>query len=110
VKLITQRFYDGDGNWTRTKVHWSHEGIWYNRENREFWLEQKPDHYMMTWDGEEETWVGVLQQINLPGAGPIFVGFGRIVFESYGYVTFWAGPNDWIEGDTDALCAVLSGP
>lgn len=110
VKLITQQFYDRDGNWTRTQVHWSFEGIWYNHENPEFWLEEKPLHYMTTWDGEEETWVGMVQQINLPGAGPIFFGAGRIVFDSDWNITFWAGPNDWIEGDTDALCAALSGP
>jgi len=110
VKLITQQFYDRDGNWTRTQMHMFHEGIWYNDENPEFWLQQKPDHCMVTWDGEGETWVGLPQLINLPGAGPIFFGAGRIVFDSEWNITFWAGPNDWVEGDTDALCAALSGP
>jgi hypothetical protein len=110
MKLITQRFYDRDGNWIRTQVHMSHEGIWYNKKNPEFWLEAKPDHCMITFDEAGETWVGLPQLINLPGAGPIFFGAGRIVLDSDGWVTFWAGPNDWVAGDTDALCAALSGP
>jgi hypothetical protein len=110
VRLTTQKFYDKDGNWTRTQVHLSFEGIWYNYQSPEFALEEKQLHYMITMDGEEETWVGMVQQINLPGAGPIFFGAGRIVVDGDGNVTFWAGPNDWIEGDLDALCAALSGP
>jgi hypothetical protein len=108
VKLRIQDFYDRDGTWTRTQVHLSFEGIWYNHDNG-FGLEEKPLHYMFTFDEEGETMVGMVQQINLPGAGPIIFGAGRVVLEG-GEVTFWAGPNDWIAGDFDALCSALSGP
>jgi hypothetical protein len=109
VRVITQTFYDRHGNWTRTQVHLSFEGIWYNHDTG-FGLEEKPLHYMFTFDEEGETLVGLVQHINLPGAGPIIFGAGRVMVDNEGNFTFWAGPNDWIAGDFDALCSALSGP
>ena len=82
AKLITQQFYDRDGNWTRTQVHCSLEGIWYNHEDPSIWLEEKPAHYTLTFDEAGETWVGVPQLNNLPGTGPIFGRFAASMWEA----------------------------
>lgn len=110
VRLRTKLFYDKDGNWTHTTYHWTINGIWYNHEHPEMWLEEKTAQYTVTIDEEGQTWVGQVQNINLPGAGPIFFGAGKFVMDNEGNFTFWAGPNDYIEGNLDALCAALSPP
>ena len=111
VKLHTLVFRDKDDNWIRTKVHYTFDGVWYNRENPDFYLEENTAHYTITFDEGGETWVGLVQSLQLPDGGPpIFFGAGRVVVDSEGNITFWAGPNDFIEGNFDALCAALTPP
>jgi hypothetical protein len=111
VKLHTLVFRDKDDNWIRTKVHYTFDGVWYNSKYPEFYLEENTAHYTITFDEGGETWVGLVQSLQLPDGGPpIFFGAGRLVVDSDGYITFWAGPNDFIDGNFDALCAALSPP
>ena len=109
VQLRTMVFYDGEGNWTRTKVHHTFHGVWYNHDHPEIYLVENPAHYTITFDEGGETWVGLVQSLQLPdGGAPIFFGAGRIEVDNEGNITFWAGPNDFVEGNFDALCAALT--
>jgi hypothetical protein len=112
VKTRTMDFYDGEGNWTRTRIHYNFTGVWYNHDHPEIWLEENPGTYTVIVDKEGETVVvGLVQSLQLPdGGAPIFFGAGRLEFNSEGDLVFWAGPNDFIAGDVAALCAALTPP
>lgn len=104
-------FYDGDGNWTRTQEHWTADGYVYNLNDPNLWLPEKTVHNMaIYYESGESTMVGPLVNVTLPGGGSIFHAVGRLVYDSEGNLTFYAGHNDWIDGNTDALCAALGGP
>jgi hypothetical protein len=65
----------------------------------------------ITYDREgffsSSTDVGVVFHFVVPGTGVVFAQTGRLVFEEGG-ITFQAGQNQLVEGDTATLCAALS--
>jgi hypothetical protein len=107
-------YYDKDGNRTREVEHYAWNGIVYNSLHPEILLVEKPTHYKVGYDPDGlQTWVGLFINIHVPGQGPVFRGSGRELaywIDGDYYLTFWAGPSDYIEGDTDALCAALRVP
>ena len=108
VDVRATNFYDQDGNWIRTQEHWTLNGFVYNSEDPTHWLPENPTHLTITYDeAGGQVYVGRLITIQVPGQGIIWEAAGRQVWDSDWNLTFWAGPNDWLEGDTDALCAAL---
>lgn len=104
-------FYDRDGNWVRTQEHWTGDGYVYNKDDPNLWFPENTVHNMGIYDASGGlTIVGKLVNITIPGEGVVFRTAGRVVYDSEGNLIFYAGDNDWIEGDKDALCAALRGP
>jgi hypothetical protein len=53
------------------------------------------------------SYVGSIYQITIPGAGATLLETGRIVLDRDGNVYFEAGPHQFYDGDSAALCAAL---
>jgi len=114
MDVRVREHYDKDGNWVRAVEHYDWNGIVYNNQHPEIFLVEKPTHYNVTYypDGLQ-AWVGLIISIHVPGEGPVFRGAGRgaLYWLDDGYdLVYYMGHNDWIEGNTDALCAALRAP
>lgn len=112
IDLRVRQHYDQDGNWVRAVEHYNWDGIVYNSEHPEIFLEENTTHFKITYDPDGlETWVGLAISIFLPGEGQVLFGAGRVQLywvDGQPIFTFFAGQSDWMEGDTGRLCAALA--
>lgn len=105
-------FFDKDGNLLRIRFRWTAEDIVYKNSldkskqlipeplwgaNR--WIDVKTGEMVQT---------GAYTRITAPGWGPLYVGFGRLIFSGDGTLTFYAGQSSEVDGDFAKFCAYMA--
>ena len=102
-------FFNKDGEWIKTKWHWTLEGYVYNADAPENQLPYKNAVYNETYDVEtgEDRISGLWALITIPGYGSIFMDVGLIVFDEDFNIIFEAGKHQWWYANVDALCEHL---
>jgi hypothetical protein len=104
-------FFDKDGNWIRTQMHWKALDYLYSSKYPEGLILTGTASVMVRfWAGENGEDFQSVQGLNIgiivPGYGPLFYEAGKIVFDWNGpEVVFAAGKHkDWNFGEIEALC------
>ncbi len=100
-------YFDKDGNWIRSKLHWTVEGKVYNFDNPDNYLPYKNAVYNVFNYPESQRIAGLWALVTVPGEGAIFMDVGLIIFDANG-VAFEAGKHQWWDGNVDALCGHLA--
>ena len=106
-------FFDKSGNAIRDLAVVNLDGFskYYNSTDPDRFVEGGPHEVQVQrFDFAENTYtfMGPGWRINLPGQGVIFLTTGRLVVDwGTKEVLFQAGPQDWLEGNLDELCAAL---
>jgi hypothetical protein len=106
-------FYDNAGTLIRELVVGRVDGFsrYYNASDPTHVVEGGPNEVQISRyesPGSIGTVMGPAFRVNLPGQGVIFLMAGRLVIDlNTGDVLFEAGPQDWLEGNLDKLCAAL---
>lgn len=107
--------YDRDGNITRANYHQSFTySTYYNSEFPDVRIEGGPgegqnDLVVYNGDAPFDIVTGPIIKINVPGWGVIFHQVGRLVVDlNTGEFLVQTGPQDWLNGNVDALCAALT--
>jgi hypothetical protein len=111
VKVIAQ--YDKDGNLVKVNQHGSTGGrsTFFNSVNPEISVTGGPEQNVTRSDFEKMTFKvsGLNYKVTIPGVGMVFHQGGHYTCNMLtGEWTQVGGPNDWLSGDVDALCAALA--
>jgi len=110
--------FNSDGSLNRTFFNLQYpDGIYYNANDPSYWLAGKAEHtqqwmYFQNGMATKFVEVGPVFKVTVPGYGVVFHATGRKIWEYNQDLGQWentwgAGPSDYLEGNSDALCAAL---
>ena len=108
--LYGKDFYDNDGNWLRTQIHWkAYDSLYSSKYPEGLYLTGTASIMTRIWGGSfEEPQYQSVQGLNigiiLPGYGPLFYEAGKIVFDGEDIVFAAGHHKDWNFGEFEALC------
>lgn len=103
-------YYNNDGEYLRSKAHWTVEGIVFNADSPDNYLPYQNSVYNEFFDGQtgEFRVAGLWALVTVPGFGSIFMDVGLIVFDADFNITFEAGKHQWWNSNVEELCAFLA--
>jgi len=103
-------YYNNDGEWIRTKVHWTVEGVVYNADAPDNYLPYKNSVYndFLNNDTGEDRIAGLWALVTVPGYGNIFIDVGLLIFDAEFNIIFEAGQHQWWSSNVGGLCPFLA--
>jgi hypothetical protein len=106
--LTTRRFFDKQGNLTMLQGTASGTDTFINSGDLTKSIEAS---FQNTFLGDPQTpqraTTGIIFKVIVPGVGAVLLEIGRLVFQA-GNLVFQAGPQQFTDGDLDALCEALA--
>ena len=109
-EIAVKDYFNNDGDWIKTKAHWTVEGVVFNADAPENYLPYKnsvyTEHYEV--DTGETRVTGLWALVTVPGYGSIFMDVGLLIYDAGGNIIFEAGKHQWFNANVDALCDHLA--
>lgn len=108
-EAVEKDYYNKDGEWVKSKIHWTIEGYVFNFDFPDNRLYYKNSVYTEHYDvaSDEDRYTGLWALLTVPGYGSIFIDVGVVTF-SGGTIVFEAGKHQWWDSNVDALCEHLA--
>lgn len=104
--------FDATGSLVRITAHERYTEILYNSIDPTKFVSSIPQetaNLLINIENSTEWVAGSTFMFTVPGVGVVLHDVGRVIYDTAtGEVTFQAGPHQYLEGDTAALCAALS--
>jgi hypothetical protein len=108
-------WFDEEGNVVRVRQHLAYvDDVWYNSEYPDIRVNAGPGQveiqgYDLLGDPPTILFTGSSARVTLPGYGVVLLATGYLLRDfNTGEVIYKRGPQDLIDGNFDAICAVLS--
>jgi hypothetical protein len=105
LRVIT--FFNAQGDAVSAAEHINFVGVITNSASGNTYRDQRHAQRITDLTTGEQTGVGLVLNIRVPGLGPVAQSTGKVIFDAEGNVTFVAGPHTVLLGTAPDPCTVL---